>query len=324
MPAMVNREALQQRIQLLLSWREQAGKLVRQAKPGAASGKRRFAAHARQADFYLKRAVDEHHGLIEKLGLELQMALSETARIAKRAESGHIRPADAEMATAEIERRVNRIRGEITSYNTLLRAKRSSDAGGFIDLPIDDYAPRLGIPPLARRRPGWELRHYMTILIIAIISMAGGYAYYNQAVATTLTCTATYHRAPGECIVLNLNNQGLDVAQVHVPWPNPVPEGLDESHCGFAVFARKEGGTEFQYLPTFPEDWQYNGAPLTGLEALPVPSGVSDNFRLDVSSLRGRIKELSGLRVDTTDSAGVTLCSQEWEALPEPEPAAAP
>lgn len=317
---MVSKEALQQRIQLLLSWREQAGKLVRQAKPGPSPGRRLYAAHARQADFYLKRAVDENHGLVEKLGLELQAALSEIERIQKRAASGHIRPADAAMATTELERRVNRTRSEITAYNTLLRAKRSSEAGGFIDLPIDAYAPRLGIPPLARRPARWELRHYMTILIISVVSAAGGYAYYSQAVATALTCTGTYEGLPTDALRITLDNQGLDVANIHVPWPNPIPSGLDQTHCGFAVFARVESEKVYQFLPTTPSEWRYNGASLTGLESLPVPTGVSDEFVLDVAALRKRLKGLAALRIDTTDNTGTTLCSQEWDALLLPEP----
>lgn len=318
MPAMVNREALQQRIQLLLSWREQAGKMVRGGKRGSSAGKRHYAAHARRADFYLKRTVDEHHGLVEKLGLELQAALSEISRIEKRAASGHIRPADAEMATAEIERRVNRMRAEITAYNALLRAKRSSEAGGFIELPIDEYPLRLGVPSITRRRAGWELRHYMTILIIAVISSIGGYAYYSQATATSLTCTGTYQRPPGEHVEMTLNNLGVDLAQVHVPWPNPIPEGLDDTHCGFNVFARLEGGIDFQFVPTSPDEWAYHGAPLTGQDILTVPSGVSDSFRLDVARLRGRLQTVEALRVEVTGSDGTTLCSQEWEALPAP------
>ncbi len=311
----MNREALQRRIQLLLSWREQAGKLLRQSPPGVATS-RMYQAHARQADFYLRRTVGTHHGLIEKLGLELQAALAESARIDERARAGRIREADANMAKQEIERRVERLRLEITAYNTLLRARRSSDAGGFIELPIAEYAAKLGILPIVRIRAGWERRHFIGIVVLAIVCVVGGWAYYREEAAVRITCSGARSGSPVVAVSLTLTNDSHASAQLYVPWPVPPPSTELENPCGLFVYARQTGAEDFRLVPTYPAEWQHLGAALTGFGTISLPPGVSETFTLNVSAMRARLKDLEAVRVEVTDTDNVALCSQEWDALP--------
>lgn len=311
----VNREALHTRIQLLLSWREKASRLLRETRQPIAPARGHYRAHIRQAEYYLIRTVDEQHGLVDKLGAELHAALGEIGRIEQRASSGRIREEDAAMAKSEVERRVERLRDEVTFYNQLLRAKRSHEIGGFIDLPIDQYAPRLGILPVVRSRVGWQTRHYVGIAVLALVAALASYTYYQQAAAPSLACEGTYRATPLETLILTLRNDGNLPLRMRVPWPTPVPAGLEPADCGLKVYARLGSRDSYQLVPTSSTDWRRLGAPMTGVEFVSVPPGVEESVELDVHSLRTRLGDIAAMRIESSTALGDILCDKEWDSL---------
>lgn len=276
----------------------------------------RLQAQLRQAEFYLRQTVAQHQGYLQRLGGELQASLVEMERIGQRAASGRITPEDAEMARAEVARRVERLRGEIAGCNSLLGARRSGEAGGFIDLPLEEYAPRLGLKPAARARDRWEPRHYLMIAALAIVMGIACYAYYTHKAAPRLACEAAYQPAPAEAAVLTITNTGLTPILLHVPWQDPIPAAQREGHCGLSVFARSAGDTEMLLVPTMAGEWLRLGAPMTGQDVVDLQPGSIETLSLDLRLMRARIEKLEDLRVEATLANGEVLCAQEWKALP--------
>lgn len=312
----MNREALQTRVQLLLSWREKASRLLREAKPSIGAKRGLYRAHMRQADHYLIQTVEQQQGLTQKLGTELQTALLELGRIDDRAAAGRIRPEDALMAKGEIERRVERLREEISLLNRVLRAKRAHELGGMIDLPLEQYAPKLGILPVVRRRDGWQPRHYLGIGTLALVCALFSYAYYQRAAAPSLECAGQYRPAPAEALLLTLRNNGNQLLRLRVPWPNAIPAGLEEADCGLSLYASNAARNEYQLVPTTPTEWLRFGAPLAGQEYITMAPGVEETLELSLRPVRNRIATAEAFRIEATTASAELLCSHDWEAPP--------
>jgi hypothetical protein len=311
----MDRKVLQERIQLLLSWREQAGRQLRDHRPATPAGRARYEAHGRQAEYYLRQTISQHQRYLMNLGESLQGAIAEAQRIDARLAAGRMRSEDAAMARAELERRTARLREEIAAWNALLRAKRSADAGGFIDLPLEEYAPRLGLKPAARPKDRWELRHYLFITALTIVAAIGGYSYYSNAAAPRLSCEQGYQQAPAEAVTFTLTNTGLTPVSLHVPLPDPLPSRMENGACGLVVLARHGGRPGYQAVLTQPAEWLHLGATMTGQDALEIQPGGMETVALDLRLVRARLDDLQGLRIEATLPSGKVVCAQEW-ALP--------
>ncbi|MBI5094469.1 MAG: hypothetical protein HZB26_18785 [Candidatus Hydrogenedentes bacterium] len=150
------------RLRAALSHRDKAKLSIQECAQALASGainKARhdslyefYSGHLRAAEQEVATARAEQRRHLDTLQSKLSAALDSQFGISERATSGILSATKANARNRELAADIERYRAAITECASLISANSAAELGGFIDLPLDQYArPTLGEPaPVSR------------------------------------------------------------------------------------------------------------------------------------------------------------------------------
>jgi ribosomal protein S20 len=118
-----------------------------------------YASHRRQAEAFVEELREEAREALAREEPQLDELVGELRRISRAATKGVIKPTKANRISRRIQKRLAPLQERIHLHQTIAEVRSSAALGGPIELPLDDFAPRLRKwvalpPPDAKKRNG--------------------------------------------------------------------------------------------------------------------------------------------------------------------------
>ena len=259
------------RLRYAFSYREKARSLSERAPPPS---------HAQRAQLLIDSLLDELRREAAALGEELLAALAEQSVLYQRATAGRITASKANERNRELIVTIRRLRDAIAERNALLSAKSPVELGGFIDLPIEEYAAIITHPESTETRKGTGILSALiedkpTIAGIQLkptrLGLVVWAACIVAAVLATSWCLGLLHwggtamlevtagKSSTDPVLITIRNNGSVPMEVYVPLPEGgVWQTEREARSrvyGLRAWAREDGGKEYRVLPASLDCW---------------------------------------------------------------------
>jgi len=307
------------RLRYALSYREKARSLSERVPPPS---------HAERAQLLIDSLLDELRREIAALGEELLAALAEQSVLYQRATAGRITASKANERNRELTVTIGRLRDAIAERHALLSAKGPAELGGFIDLPIEEYAAIITAPGSTETKKGTGILSALiedkpTIAGIQLKPTRLGLVVWAACIVAAVLAaswhlgllhwggTAMLDVAAGKSstdpVVITIRNNGRVPMEVYVP----LPEGgvwRTEGEAGNRVYglrawAREDGGREYRVLPASLDCWvrqtRFDENP-----ALVVAAGLTAQILFDSAKLKTLGSAVQSLRIAIVRSNG--------------------
>lgn len=297
--------ALQRRFRLLLSWREKAHRLEREAL--SAQQGEQPQQQKRLASYYEAHLREANHHLVElrqaeQAGLEQKAAALRAAIARQQAfrDSGI-----ADERAAAVAQELEQIRAQIALYNKMLVAESPNDLGGFIDLPIEEYAVAAGYrnihTPMVVKMPSTTRRVVIFAVVASVIGIIG--VLYWTLWSREVHFQVIPPHSEG-AVVIRCTNGKASPVEIALPLP-----GAQESSQDYyvEVLAKRDGEDEFHALPVPQEAWRVDGAPLPPDQELQVLPGLQADIMLETAQLKAQDEEITALRIICRAASGTGL-----------------
>jgi len=275
-------------------------------------------ASVRQAEHALKSARAAVTRQASGHAKALRRALADQDRLAKRAAAGAIQPQEANETNRRLAARVQGLRGEVAELSALAAAQTSAQAGGFVDVPLDEYAGSR-----ADGRPKIDLKPTPLGLCLWVVVLAA-------AIAGVLAYRGFIRLGPPVRIEAALDQNGVVrvvcrnrtpfAAAVHVAWPEGGSEQAetneDTRRYGIVCRIRERGAKEERVVVPPLDAWVHGAMPLRAPEAITLGPGMSVELLLDTSAFLRVGAAPESLRLALTDANGRTAATTEVD-LPD-------
>ena len=295
-PGQTPLEELTWQVRLLLSWKEQVLRLQAAAEANhtePAYNRERFrsfgeygAANLHEAAARLNRLREREHAHLSALAAELRAALKSQSQILQQAKPGSLSAGKANRKNRGVARRIGKLRAEIAQYNRLFSAKKSTDLGAFIHLPLEKYAHKIEHPrkPLFTSFSKLDRGAIVAAgVLIILIALAGLYYVFGREQVRF----AAHPDARGTQIKVTCMNDTRHTISLCVPWPlDPIPGNLRSAY-GVEVYVRLRGEDGYRRLSSNRGLWTYQGRPTEPGTPLRVRPRLSDEIALDLSGVDG-------------------------------------
>jgi len=347
----MDRTTLEQQLQLLLSWRAKVLQCQAEEVDAVAQGK----IDAEQLEFdrtthethleAVESDVAELRAEVQRLSAQhaevLQARLRAQETLIADAAAGKLSPMAANRQNHKLIQELAAIREELHALNHLQRAKTPEELGGFLDFPLEQYAPKAArlagrassakpaalvhverTPAAARPAPAstgagrqfWN-ENRVTLVAAPILLLLGVFAVLYLRVWRHDVRFEVYPPAEGAAMLgIRCHNQTLQPVTWHVPWHTGRlvrPRG----DFGLDLYLRETGAPEYRHFLAPPEIWLHEGQTMEGLDLLSIPPRLHTDVQLDLAALRSLAPEMDGLHIAASRGDGRIYLRHEL-ALP--------
>ncbi len=248
--------------------------------------------HVRQAEAMERAARDALLTELARLGTKLRDALTG--------------------GQAESEA-VARLRARVGELNHLARVDNAADAGGFIELPLDKYASRLGKRPqlfsidVVPTRRGFIL---WLVLIVSAVAVAFLYSGW-WAGGSALSIDVMPASGEAQAIVRLTNHSARDLAILVPAGSTDVAAWPPEVDGGMMVSVKTAGDKDFRPLPPIPECWELDGAALIEPRAITIPAQLFLDLTWVSEPLHSKGQDPTEIRYQVLTPSGKAMASAE-------------
>ncbi len=298
---------LQRRLRYAFSWREKAALIVKDCIRGraadAAADIARLDDRVEDAQRNIDAAEKEierlHRALVEqsaRLAKQLASALNDKKALSESAETGRVSPRDADKAARRLDKRIDSVRATLARLNELNAAKTSAHLGGFVDVPLPDYAPACRGEPRAgavRVRPTPLLRKInwtrVSLILLVMVAAVAAVVILRAWLTGVGVGAVRFDVSPAaeneHRIALSCMNTTKQNVYLHLVWAAYAKAGLDDNHFGVLVYVREQDSDKFRLVSDVGDCWSYEGRPLTGRDSLEIEPGIVVTVGFDVDGL---------------------------------------
>ncbi|MBI2435244.1 MAG: hypothetical protein HYV26_20495 [Candidatus Hydrogenedentes bacterium] len=322
----VTSDELQRQLRLVLSWREKARRMEGIVTAAAAQGRldaeqRQFKettydAHIYAAETHLKQLRQQSQTLLTRWAAELRQALQKQERLLDLAGSGRWSPQKVNDRNRALLEQIEGLRMEIDHLNHLLQAEKAETLGGFVDLPVEQYATEVDVPEKSPTRRFWE-ENRLTLFVAGVTLVIGVCgAFYYKTWGSVVTFTSQPPARPGEPISLECHNKTLTTITWYVPWVTADAKARNRDAYGVDLYLRETGSTGFHLYSTATSFWKRKGMAANFQEPIRVQSGMSARASLDLQALRELAPGITALRIVCSRGAGEKLHEFTLDPLP--------
>jgi len=235
--------------------------------------------HERTANALKKRLWKPHHNQLPDLQESLRKKNLEQKSIIKDIQRGKVKPQKANEINRNLTHEMIVLQKSIHVSKAIVDAQSAVDLGGLIDLPIDEYAPRIDPDYLAykhdegidKKKISLEQIIKTTIALVAVIAIWAGWSYYTSLGKGQFSIEKTQGRS--QRIEISCKNNGDSRIKVFAPWPGGVTTTPDQERFprrafGIQLYIKERGQDVFRLLPSSPGCWFRGGNRIT--EGTPV------------------------------------------------------
>lgn len=235
-------------------------------------------------------------------------ALREQKALSARLMRGRVDPATANAANRELTLRLEALRNETSGLERLLAVAKSSEVGGFLDVPFDEYR----VETRSQTPSSFRLtRRALLLWWGCFLAGVGGTLGFLWVTDDVNRVRLEVRRESAEVVEITVHNDGVEPVKVCVPWPDgldAVAENDRRAVYGLAVYGRYAGSSETRLLDFSQESWRYLGVLLKEARVVEVGPEQSCTFGyqcgmgIDVIDVSLRIRD-GGV----ADAASVSL-----------------
>ncbi len=305
----------ERRLRLLLSWRDKARQAVADGAGGAGSAE----ANLRTASALLETLKAGERTQLEMRTQGLRTALDTLGELAARAAQGGISPKRANRKAQKLQTAIDERRGELERCNQLLAAETPLQAGGLIDLPLEQYSAELqslenpreqpAAPASAPRAARFEFsqsdRYMGALAVIAVLLAVFAFVIQSQFGGGSVAFSAHRVTTPIDGFeLICTNGTQRPIALITTGAALGPQAGAPLDRYQLDTYLRQQGEDAFRLFPDTGAAWQYRGVPLSSSGPATVPPGVSATLHLDRVALERHAPGSAALRIVATRPNG--------------------
>lgn len=295
-----------QRLRLILSYLEAACAQLEQADDdyaehridGPAYKRVRVTGldHERRASRLLDHARQEDDRQVAGLGHRIRRIEAQQEKLTQRAASGASDPSKINAQSRQNAHEIEELRQKIAECVTRNEATHAADVGGFIAIPLEEYAARIGGPSI-KFNPIVSRSAY-PIALILLTTMAIALSYWA---ASSSNGGITFETRRGdydistEVEVVCFNDSNNEIT-LYAPWPEGMapPQREQGAHdYGIELRIWERGANGLQVYPESSPCWSRNGVPLRDADPIRIAPTLSATITLDLDCI-----EDSGLSLE--------------------------
>lgn len=306
---------------LALSHREKARALMAEADHAAANGTldpERYAAlrdfyttHLQHAESRLAQLQDRERRKLSSLQHQLRATINDQARLVDRAVAGKITAEKANALNRQYQDEIANLENAIDATESLLNATHSSELGGVIDLPLEEYNTISHVPITPVER--WRARRWALLFAGAFVTLLLIFLIIRQG-PSGRSVNATFASISPTVVGVTVTNTGAHEGVLYVPWPEGGADADDA--FGLQVYVQESGRDTFSLLPNSDECWKNNGLPILGSPLTLLPN-IPTQVTLDLPRLHQLVDRPQAVKVVLITPSGRVLAEQSF---PVPEP----
>lgn len=278
-----------------------------------------YASHRRQAEAFVEELRQEAREALAREEPQLDELVGELRRTSRAATKGVIKPAKANRISRRIQKRLAPLQERIHLHQTIAEVGSSAALGGPIELPLDDFAPRLrkwvALPPPEAKKPKRaaskerrELNLKPLLIFAAMVVVA--VLYYGYPAAQSRPPAFGILPAGDRVQVICVNRSGGTV-YFYAPWPDGHADTRGRSPSGASygvrLFVRETRESTWRMLPVSDGAWSQQGEMLLEPGPYRVEANTSKAFDLDSGKLRIQGVEAEQFRVEVVRAGGTIV-----------------
>lgn len=243
---------------------------------------------------------------------KLQESLALQEALPQLVAAGQIKPQQANDQNRKLNEIIAELQADLRGYNQLLQAQTAEEAGGFIDLPLDEYPKALhtanAVPhPFLfwRRLEAEDRRTILVTLFVLIIGVSS--LFYFLRWRDQVVFSAWVEEA-SETRILFLESHSNEPFPVFLlmPWheAEELEVGAESKTFQIELQLRFSLQEPFRSLPATDQPWQLSGQYLQYAGPVRVLPHLSEAINLDLNVIRELYPEAIGLRVRIRNQRG--------------------
>lgn len=261
--------------------------------------------HDRRAETQLASLRAEFREKASDRARRLTAALQEQAQLSKRLMTGGIPPAQANEQNRRLTSKIVGLREQIRDFNDLLSAANSTQLGGFVDLPLEDYSKKQAVQPLPSERTRRHVPIRTVLVSAVVVGVIYGFGIPHGSSSLNLDVAKT---AEGTLDII-CRNDGTCPVPLCVPWPEAAALTPRGTAYGLAVYVREFGAAEYRLMSSSQEAWTYLGMPLR--EAAIIAVAPRQTITLTLAPRKLDLPAQASLRIAICTPDGKTVSTRE-------------
>lgn len=331
---MASNAELKEHLRTALSYREKAQNLQQESARAWSAGNidnaryehlsRFYTDHLRLAEKDLAYWREEASARREQLHSEYRQLSRDLERLRQGQAEKRVSSERVVDERARLEREISRHAAAIRELQQMGKAESSAVVGGYMDLPLEAYRGKEGVPPRPGKR-GWRWTWETIVFVLACVLV--GFAVLTALPLFTdsdwslwgstppkLECAFAFDQQQEKSLQVACRNVGDRPIELYLPWPDAVPPGVEADNTsvgGIEVQLRKPGEDSFHTYPVPSDWWIHNGRPVNAGEAVVVESLLTAQLELDTAMVRSIEKGMEAIRVVVKRGDGTVFDSYE-------------
>ena len=269
------------------------------------------APHVSRAEAHLAALRKELSQKSARLSRQLTSVITQQRLLSERLMKGKIAPADANERNRDLTLHIQGLRIQLAELESLLHAANSTHLGGFVDLPLDEYAGT-GSPQAGSFSAAWRRllslrpsRSALAVWLFAFILGVAGAVIFLRLTPVPPSVMLSSVKEEGGRAQITIQNNTPDTVVVGVPWPDAGPlMGTYPVEYGLAVYMEEPDRTGYRLAASSQYEWEYLGLPVQEATTITVYPMQSIILKLDIKSTASKAH---GVRVALCSAAGAEI-----------------
>ena len=266
-----------------------------------------YTKHLQDAESSLARLQDHERRKRSSLEHQLRATINDQVRLVDRAVAGKITAEKANILNRRYQGEIAALENAIDATESLLNATHSSELGGFVDLPLEEYnvAQQQPISPVER----WRARRWAILFAGTFVALLLVFLVLRQG-PVGRRVSATFTAIDSATIGVTVTYIGSQESELLVPWPERAAETSGGAY-GLQLYVQEHGRDGFNLLPGSDECWKNNGLPILGTPLTLLPN-IPTQITLDLPRVQQLVDRPEAIRIALRSPNGRILAEDEF------------
>lgn len=263
--------------------------------------------HLQNAETRLAQLQDRERRKLASLEHQLRATINDRARLVDRAVAGKVTAEKANALNRQYQDEIANLENAIDATESLLNATHTSELGGVIDLPLEEYnaVEHQPISPVER----WRAQRWAIVFAGAFVVLLLVFLVIRQG-PTGRSLDAEFASINPSTVGITITNTGAHEGQLFAPWPEG---GVDtDGAFGLQVYVQEFGRDHFSLLPNSDECWRHNGLPILGAPLTLLPN-IPTHVTLDLPRLQQLVDRPQAVNVALVSPSGRILAEKHFD-----------
>jgi hypothetical protein len=278
--------------------------------------------HERTAAALHKDLLKPHQKQLPDLQSTLRKKHLQQKRLVTEVSQGKIKPQKANELNRDLAAEMIELQKAIHISQAIVNAQSAEDLGGLIELPIDEYAPRIDPNYGNRDREvdagknsiNTRVLVQASAVLLTLVLLWVGWSHYTSLGKARFSVESPQGRSHALEIVCK--NKGDKRIKVFAPWPGGITMASDREKFprrsfGIQLYIKEKGKDIFRLLPASPGCWYRGGNSIAEGASVNIPGNRVRKIRFEPDGLADLGIEAAALRFVVTRHGGRRMMEYE-------------